>query len=57
MIRLLKQKAIYKKGLAEERRIGLNEIHIFNQMRSRGEIDMLAHNKNIYKPYINSYMR
>jgi hypothetical protein len=56
MIRLLKQKAIDRNALGEERRLGPEELAIYNEIAARGDDDRNAYNKNIYKPYLSKFV-
>jgi hypothetical protein len=57
IIQLLRQKALDKEGLAEDRMLGANEIKIFNCLESRGGPYAEFYNKQVYKPYISKYVK
>jgi hypothetical protein len=57
MIRLLRQKAIDKEKLAEERKLGEKEIAVFNRLEARGDPDRELYNQKIYEPYLSKFVK
>jgi hypothetical protein len=57
MIRLLRQKAIDKVKLANERKLGEKEIAVFNRLEARGDPDRELHNEKIYEPYLSKFVK
>jgi hypothetical protein len=57
MIRLLKQKAIYKKTLVDERKLGEKEIEIFNSLEARGDLNKELYNEQIYELYLSKFVK
>jgi hypothetical protein len=57
MIILLKQKAIDKKKLADERILGEKEIEIFNRLEARGDPDKKLNNEEIYELYLSKFVK
>jgi hypothetical protein len=57
MIKLQKQKKIDKEKLAEERRLGPEELEIYNQIAARGDQDTTAYNERIYQPYLSQFVK
>jgi hypothetical protein len=47
VIRMLRQKTIDKKQLAENRRLGPEEVAIYNEIAARGDHDTNAYNERI----------
>jgi hypothetical protein len=53
---LLRQKTADKKKLAKVRRLGPNELQIYNKIAARGDYDTNAYNERIHKPYLSKYV-
>jgi hypothetical protein len=56
MIRLLRQKAIDKEKLVNERILGEREIEIFNRLEARCDPDKEKYNEQIYEPYLSKFV-